>query len=119
MEMKKNPKNPKKYICSTCDFHTGNKKDFERHVLTAKHQKNIFGNVGNKMEMSKNPTFVCECNKIFCTNSAGEKKAVACCENCTGASICEKIYETSEHNLQSLNLLIYFHEYAIYMTLKL
>ena len=69
MEMKKNPKNPKKYICITCDFHTGNKKDFERHILTAKHQKNIIGNVGNKMEMIKNPTFVCECNKAFHTNA--------------------------------------------------
>jgi len=79
--MKKTPKNPKKYVCLTCDFHTGNKKDFERHGLTAKHKKNIFGNVGNKMEMSKNPAFVCECNKIFCTNAGLWKHKNKCIAN--------------------------------------
>ena len=81
MEMKKNPKNPKKYVCIICDFHTSNKKDFERHGLTAKHKKNTIGNVGNKMEMCKNPAFVCECNKIFCTNAGLWKHKNKCCTN--------------------------------------
>ena len=33
------PKTPK-FICNSCCFESGNKKDFNRHLLTAKHQKN-------------------------------------------------------------------------------
>jgi hypothetical protein len=106
MEMKKNPKNPKKYICSTCDFHTGNKKDFERHVLTAKHQKNIFGNVGNKMEMSKNPTFVCECNKIFCTNAGLWKHKNKCVANGDAKQVEMHVELDNEEDVKLLSTLV-------------
>ena len=39
----KNPKNPdlltKKYICKNCDYLTDSKKDFNKHLTTAKHKK--------------------------------------------------------------------------------
>ena len=38
MDIKKTPKKPEFY-CKYCQFETGNKKDYSRHVLTAKHQK--------------------------------------------------------------------------------
>ena len=32
--------NNPKYICQFCDMKTSNKKDFNKHLLTAKHKKN-------------------------------------------------------------------------------
>lgn len=37
----KTPKNPKHYACYNCDFFTSNKKDYDRHLLTAKHKNGI------------------------------------------------------------------------------
>ena len=37
---KKTPKNPKKYYCEKCDFLSCNRRDFNRHLLTRKHEKN-------------------------------------------------------------------------------
>ena len=38
----KNPKKPqtirKKYFCKKCAFSSGNKKDYEKHLMTKKHQ---------------------------------------------------------------------------------
>ena len=58
--MKKNPKkNPKKYYCKKCDFLTSNKKDFNRHLLTRKHN---LDNKDNKRIIQKNPNYNCyEC----------------------------------------------------------
>lgn len=62
--MKKTPKNPKKFECIKCAFITSNKKDYTRHLTTAKHK--------NRTELNnftpKNPKneFCCEiCNKTF------------------------------------------------------
>ena len=38
-----------KYECENCDIKTNNKKDFEKHILTAKHMKLVSGdNFGDK-----------------------------------------------------------------------
>jgi hypothetical protein len=62
--MKKTPKNPKNYECKKCAFISCNKKDYTRHLTTAKHK--------NRTELNtftpKNPKneFCCEiCNKTF------------------------------------------------------
>ena len=34
-----NPKNPKKYSCINCDYYTDSKKDFNKHLDTAKHKE--------------------------------------------------------------------------------
>jgi len=39
MITEKNPKNPKIYDCTLCDFNTVNKKDYSKHLLTQKHLK--------------------------------------------------------------------------------
>ena len=36
---KKNPKKIPKYFCEYCNYTTGNKKDFSKHLLTPKHKK--------------------------------------------------------------------------------
>lgn len=62
----KYPNNIPKYECNYCDIKTNNKKDFEKHKTTAKHQKNTKGdNVGDK-KIIKSLIIKCnKCNKIY------------------------------------------------------
>ena len=59
----KTPKNPKKYICDSCDFICSNKKDYTRHLNTAKHKIRIITNENT----IKTPQidFACECGKKY------------------------------------------------------
>ena len=74
MENPKTQKNPEKYFCENCYFKTSHKNDYNRHLLTSKHKKWVFG---NEMEMSgnektqKNPDKYCceKCDKVYSTNS--------------------------------------------------
>jgi len=62
MITKKTPKNPKIFFCESCKFKCSNKKDYNRHLLTAKHKMITNGN--NKTP--KNPkAFVCDCGKEY------------------------------------------------------
>ena len=57
------PKNPK-FNCDKCNFISRNKKDYMRHILTPKHQKQQKGYFSNE----KNPTpvcFDCLCGKKY------------------------------------------------------
>jgi len=57
--MKKPQKTPMKYICEPCSFKCSNKKDYSRHISTAKHQKLINPN-------EKTPQlFSCICGKFY------------------------------------------------------
>ena len=62
--IQKNPKkNPKKYICKPCSFTCSNKKDFNRHLATTKHQNGIFGVNGI---FEKNNENICKnCGKKY------------------------------------------------------
>ena len=56
------PKLPKTYNCETCGIETSNKKDFNKHLLTAKHINRI--KQGN-LEQEEDK-FICKiCNKIY------------------------------------------------------
>ena len=59
----KNPKKPqtirKKYICKKCAFSSSNKKDYDKHLLTKKHQNQYFS-------IKKSIQHNCEiCNKTY------------------------------------------------------
>ena len=56
-------KTPPFFTCLNCDFSCSNKKDFNRHTLTSKHQ--IATNSNQKTP--KNPTakYVCVCDKSY------------------------------------------------------
>jgi hypothetical protein len=56
---KKSAKIRKKYHCKVCDFLSSNKKDFNRHILTAKHKKSA-----KCPENKKTVEFICN----FCGN---------------------------------------------------
>ena len=70
-------KNPKKFHCKKCDFSCRNKKDYTRHLLTAKHQMD---NLDNGVDNSKNPRpcFPCNCGKVYKYKSGLSKHRKKC-----------------------------------------
>ena len=69
--MKKSLKIPPKYTCEKCDYNTSSKKDYNKHLNTAKHKMETFGN-------EKIP-FLCEiCNKQYKTKSGLWKHIKKC-----------------------------------------
>jgi len=81
MEVFLSPKNPQKYNCLNCDYHTSNKKDYIKHKTTAKHKKNMDGSILEVLEVKKIPTFVCECSRKFKTHSGLWKHKQKCKSN--------------------------------------
>jgi len=62
MVNKKPRKTPNDYVCESCNFISSNKKDFMRHLSTAKHQMRINGN----KKTPNNPKHICShCDKEF------------------------------------------------------
>lgn len=63
-------KNPYIFSCINCDFHTSNKKDFNRHLHTKKHLSNAsqFLKMQNTQISQKNP-YECSCGKKYKDNS--------------------------------------------------
>tara|TARA_B100001175_G_scaffold218988_1_gene186295 strand:+ start:1155 stop:2012 length:858 start_codon:yes stop_codon:yes gene_type:complete len=59
--MKKSPKIPPKFLCDVCDYSTSSVKDFNKHILTLKHQNRTFLN----KKSPKIPFFSCECGKNY------------------------------------------------------
>ena len=63
------PHNFPKYICDCCDIKTNNKKDYTKHILTAKHKK--LSNVNNELTIfpkthEKTASFTCKnCDKEY------------------------------------------------------
>ena len=53
-------KNPLKYECKICDFNSINKKDYNRHLGTAKHKKRVFL---NHFEQENPQTYIYMCKK--------------------------------------------------------
>ena len=79
------PKNPKKFNCNLCDFHTCNIKDYKKHLLTDKHLKkgNDSKMVVNDSDFTpKNPkSFVCSCGKIYKYDSGYYRHKKKCYNN--------------------------------------
>jgi hypothetical protein len=66
MVSKKTPKNAMKFYCKCCDFGTGKRSEYNRHLLTAKHKM-----VSNGIKKTpKNEPYMCECGKEY-MNSSG------------------------------------------------
>ena len=72
MDNKKTPKNPPIFICEKCDFECSNKKDYKRHLGTAKHKR---------IKMDKNgikETYDCICGKIYKHRQSYHKHKMKC-----------------------------------------
>ena len=57
------PKNPKTYSCEKCNYYTGSKKDFNKHLITSKHQMIINGNMKDNVKAPK--LYICDCGKQY------------------------------------------------------
>ena len=70
------PKNPKKYECIKCNFVTSNKKDYTRHLTTAKH-KMVTND--NKKTPKKPQSFLCVyCDREFKYRSGQSRHMKVC-----------------------------------------
>ena len=70
------PKNAKKKYCEKCDFTCSKESNWKKHLTTAKHIKEINGNVGNEQTAV---LYECDvCNKEFKTNSGLWKHKKKC-----------------------------------------
>lgn len=61
------PKKPNIFICEKCDFSSSQKKDFNRHMLTKKHNSNDYQCFST--EKPKKTPYECMCGKTYKDNS--------------------------------------------------
>jgi hypothetical protein len=78
MEIKCVTKNDK-FHCNICDFNCSKKSNYELHINTKKHIRNVEGNLMETLEMSKNANCDCNCGKQFKSESGLWKHKKKCC----------------------------------------
>ena len=78
MEVFLSPKIPKIFDCKNCHYYTNNKKDYDKHLLTSKHNKMTNGSNMEEMEVEKIPKYACECSKTFKTHGGLWKHKKKC-----------------------------------------
>ena len=63
--IEKTPKNPIRFRCDICDFNSHNKKDYSKHLATAKHKRLITPTELSPKKPQKNPMYNCICGKQY------------------------------------------------------
>jgi hypothetical protein len=67
----KNAKKRKDYSCESCAFNTSNKYDFEKHILTRKHTKNVELNQSSISNVKNSHEYICSnCDKTYYNKSS-------------------------------------------------
>ena len=64
--MEKSQKIPPKFYCNFCDYSTSYSKDYNKHIMTRKHQNRTILNE----KSSKIPLFVCACGKSYAARNS-------------------------------------------------
>ena len=65
------PKIPSKFTCETCDYTTGNKKDYTKHLTTQKHVNTINTTKYNEENnFKKEKEFICVCGHSYKHNAS-------------------------------------------------
>ena len=65
------PKIPCKFTCEACDYKTGNKKDYNKHLLTQKHVNTINTmKYNDKIHFIKEKEYICECGNKYKHNAS-------------------------------------------------
>jgi len=77
MEKKLPPKNSK-FECIYCDFRCNKNNEYQRHIVTKKHNHRLNGNKMETMEIAKTPNFTCSCGKLYLTNAGLWKHKKKC-----------------------------------------
>jgi len=65
MADEKMPKNAEKYICELCKFYCSKESNYNKHILTRKHQKASKGLTNADKKMPKNADFTCDCGNTY------------------------------------------------------
>ena len=68
MDYKKMPKNAENFNCEKCHFQCSKASNWEKHILTLKHQKSykrVTNDYKKCQKMPKNAGFVCECGNTY------------------------------------------------------
>ena len=65
MLAKKMPKNAKKFNCDLCRFYCSKESNYNKHILTRKHQNASKGLTYADEKMPKNAEFECECGNTY------------------------------------------------------
>jgi hypothetical protein len=92
----KNPNSPPCYVCNICDYVTSNKKDYNKHINTIKHNNN---------KKSPEHNMVCECGKTYTNRSSLFNHRKVCPMTCKdgdnhGEGVSEKVVKgKGEDNL--------------------
>jgi hypothetical protein len=81
MEVFLSQKSPENNYCSFCDYYTCNKKDFNKHLITRKHQKMVNGSIQEVKKIPKNDFSCKNCDKLFKTHSGLWKHNKKCFSN--------------------------------------
>ena len=76
------------YSCTICDFNSSNKKDYNRHLSTAKH-KNLIKT--NEKTQIKTNAFMCSCGKIYKHSST----------LCAHKKTCNYIHDNNVNEIQN------------------
>jgi hypothetical protein len=106
MEINSVPKIPKNtilYLCERCNIKTSNKKDYNKHLMTAKHLKKVDGNI----KIEKNPqNNSCDCGKKYKNYSGLWKHKKKCINTFLPTSINETIIDSSNNEIKVLTTLV-------------
>ena len=96
--MEKNPKKTrKKYECKKCYFSTSNRKDYNRHLTTRKHQRITKNN-------KKPQSYSCECGKVYKFRSGLSKHKKTCNLNLDSTiDIFQKVLEQQQDLQEKMN----------------
>lgn len=81
------PKNAKNFVCEKCHFGCFKQSDWNRHIMTPKHQNGNKNdkNGKNDNENTPNDKYICECGKQYSHQSGlvRHRKALNCAKNAT------------------------------------
>ena len=94
-------KNSKIYKCENCHLITGNKKDYAKHILTAKHLKHTEG----YKKIEKIPELTCACGKTY-KHSSGLWRHKKTCKNDTCKNEGNEIISIIRDNNDFKNLIV-------------
>jgi len=83
----KKPPQKSSYSCEICQFITGNKKDYDRHVSTLKHLERVkwYQNGNNFTHFT--PKHICECGKIYTYISGLSRHKKTCKSQCFSENV--------------------------------
>jgi hypothetical protein len=93
---------PKKYCCEICDYYTSSKKDYDKHLLTAKHKKTADGSI---KEDNKSSIYNCVCGKV-CKTHGGIWKHKQKCNKINNSENNDNIQINTNEKTEVIDLLL-------------